>query len=452
MDYGIISLLPIVCIIVMAVVTRRGIEALAFGVIVCYIILEGFDFFFVMLDDLIAAMGDYDALWLLLLCVFLGSLSILLERSGSVHGLARALGRFANSPKKSMFAAYLAGIVVFFDDYLNIFVVGSLMKKVTDKNKVPREMLAYIVDSTAAPVCLLIPLSSWFVFFSVIFGEQPELEQFGSGQGVYLQSIPFIFYAWATVIVVPLVIAGAIPKFKPMRKAVERARSGQLMSPESAKLAINQEGKTANKNQGNPWDFALPVLAVIVLSIVTGDVLVGLIAGNVVCFVLYWPRKKMKFSVFFDNALDGFASATPLVVICVISVFARTGFSKLGISDYVISVAEPYLSPNLFPAISFVIVAALAFVTVSCWGIVSISIPILIPIAVAVGADPIITAGAILSGSGFGSHTCPYEDASVLTSQVTGISYIEHFATQAPFAGIGAALSVAGYVVCGYIF
>ncbi|MDR0519278.1 MAG: sodium:proton antiporter [Clostridiales Family XIII bacterium] len=450
MDYGIFSLVPIALIIVVAVVTKRGIEALALGVIVCYIMLHGVNFFVPMLEEMIGAMGDYDALWLLLLCVFLGSLSILLERSRGVYGFARVLSKFANTPKKSLFMTYISGIIIFFDDYLNIFVVGSLMKKVTDRNKVPREMLAYVVDSTAAPVCLVVPMSAWVVYFAVILGEEKGLASLGSGMEIYFGSIPYIFYAWFTILIVPLVIMGIIPKFGPMKKAFERAKAGKVFSDESAKLAVNREA-SKEENTGNPWDFGLPILTVVVITICTKDILIGLIAANAVCFVMYWPRKLMKFGEFFDNVLDGFASSTPLVVICVISVFAREGFSQLGIADYIISVTEPYLSASLFPAITFIIVATLAFVTVSCWGMVSVAIPILIPISVAAGADPFLTVGAILSGSGFGSHACPYEDASVLTSQVSGISYMEHFTTQFPFAAISAGLSTAAYLVLGFV-
>ena len=241
MDFGIFCLLPIVVIIVMAIFTRRGIESLLVGVIVSYIMLNGINFFWPLMDALYATMMDEDTVWILLVCAFLGSLTILLEKSRGVNGLANALMRWATTPKKSLIAAWLSGILIFMDDYLNIFVVGALMKKITDKNKVPREMLAYVVDSTAAPVCLLIPLSSWVVFFSVILGEQKELASLGSGVSIYYHSIPFIFYAWLTVLIVPLVVLGIIPKFGPMKKAFIRAEGGKLVSDESAKLAINRE-------------------------------------------------------------------------------------------------------------------------------------------------------------------------------------------------------------------
>jgi Na+/H+ antiporter NhaC len=452
MDYGFICLLPIIFIIVFAIITKRGIAALLLGVIFSYIILHGAGFFTPMLDGLIESVGDYDAIWLLLLCAFIGSLSILLTKSRGLHGLARVLMKYASTQKRSLLISWLAGLIVFFDDYVNILVVGNLMKKITDRNKVPREMLAYVVDSTAAPVCLIIPLSSWFVFFSVLIGEQPELASLGSGTTIYLHSLPFIFYAWLTILIVPLVVLGIIPKFGPMKRAFDRAAGGKVVSDESAKLAVNREDAGSTDEGGSPWDFIVPIAVIIALSAVTEDVLVGLIAGNVACFLMYFPRKVMKFGEFCENMVDGFASAMPLIAICAIAVFARSGFEQLGIADYIISIAQPYLIAEIFPMLTFIIVAALAFVTVSCWGMVSVAIPILVPLSVAAGADPYLTVGAILSGSGFGSHACPYEDASVMTAQVTGISPIEHFATQAPFAAIGGVGSCVLFLILGFAF
>jgi Na+/H+ antiporter NhaC len=456
MDYGFWCLLPIIFIIVFAILTKRGIAALLLGVILSYMMLHGFKFVLPLVEDMITAIGDYDSIWILLICAFIGSLALLLQRSKGVNGLARVLSKFANGPKKSLITAWIAGLIIFFDDYLNIFVVGNLMKKVTDRNKVPREMLAYVVDSTAAPVCLVVPLSSWVVFFSVLLGDQPEFQHLGSGTSIYLHSIPFIFYAWFTIIIVPFVIFGIIPKFKPMKQAFNRAlNEGKLYSDESAKLVVNIEEIRESREEaetGNALDFALPVIAVIAITIFTEDVLIGLIAGNVACFLMYLPRRIMKFGGFCDTMIDGFASSAPLIAICAIAVFAREGFTQLGIANYIISITEPYLVAELFPMLTFIIVACLAFVTVSCWGMVAVSIPILVPLSVAAGADPFLTVGAILSGSGFGSHACPYEDASVMSAQVTGISPIEHFKTQAPFAVIGAILSCIAFLILGFIF
>lgn len=457
MDYGILCLLPIAIIIVMAVFTRRGIASLLVGACVCYIMVYGLHFFFPMIDALYDSLMDEDTVWLLLVCLFLGSMTVLLEKSHAVNGMANILMRWANTPKKSLFAAWLAGLIIFMDDYLNIFVVGALMKKVTDKNGIPREMLGYVVDSTAAPVCLLIPLSSWAVFFSVIIGEQPEYADLGSGMSIYCHSIPFIFYAWLTAIIVPLVIFGVIPKFGPMKKAFERAASGKLVSDESAKLAVNadiEDGVDAKEDKyedGNVWLFIISVLALIAITVWQDDILIGLIAGNAILIAGILILKTQGFNDLCDSILDGFSSSIPLVVICAISVFARQGFTELKIADYIIETTASWLSPSIFPAMVFVIVAVLAFVTVSCWGMVAVAIPILIPLAAAVGANPFLVVGAILAGSGFGSHSCPYEDASILTSQVTGISYIEHFTTQFPFALISGIGSIILYTVCGFV-
>lgn len=190
MQYGIFCLLPIAVIIVLCIITKRGIAALLIGSVLSYIMINGINFFEPMMDGVYASVVTDDAAYLLMLCLFLGSFSILLEKSGGAHAFAKFALRFLNTKKRSLLAVWLSGIIIFFDDYLNIFVNGGVFKKVTDANKVPREMLAYVVDSTAAPVCLVVPISVWAVFFATLMGEQAEIASLGSGMEIYIQSIP----------------------------------------------------------------------------------------------------------------------------------------------------------------------------------------------------------------------------------------------------------------------
>lgn len=450
MQYGVFCLLPIAIIIALCIITKRGIASLLIGSIVSYIMINGIHFFNPMMDGVYTSLVTDDAAYLLMLCLFLGSFSILLEKSGGAHAFAEFALKYLNTKKKSLIAVWLSGIIIFFDDYLNIFVNGGVFKKVTDANKVPREMLAYVVDSTAAPVCLLVPISVWAVFFATLMGEQAEISNIGSGMEIYIKSIPFIFYAWITIVVVFLVIVGVIPKFGPMKKAFERAEAGQVFSAESAKLAINIEDDDSNE-RGNIWFFVIPLAGLIGVAIWTGDALYGLIAGNFLQVVVYLATRKMSFKEICEYTVDGMASMMPLVIVTAVALIARDGFTQLEIAEYLIDVLAPHLSGTFFPAITFVFVAALAFVTVSCWGMVAVATPILIPLGCAVGADPILMVAAILSGSGFGSHACPYEDASVISSQITGITPIEHFSTQFPYALLSAILSTILFGVCGMV-
>lgn len=451
MQFGIFCLLPIVVIIVLCIVTKHGIASLMLGTVISYIMLYGINFFEPMMDGVYVSLANDDALYMMLLCLFLGSFTILFEKSGGAHAFAKFALKYLNTKKKSLIAVWLCGIVIFFDDYLNVFVNGAMFKKVTDSNKIPREMLAYVVDSTAAPVCLIVPISVWAVFFITLIGEQAELEYLGSAFSVYVRSIPFIFYAWLTVIIVLLVIIGVVPKFGPMKKAFARAEEGKCVSDSSAKLAINLDSADAETVTGSIWDFIVPLGSLIAVSIYTGDALYGLIAGTIFGSLLFLVERKMKFGEVCEYITEGMASMMPLLIVTAVALIAKDGFTQLEIADYLIAVLAPHLSAALFPAVTFIFVAALAFVTVSCWGMVAVSIPILIPLGCAIGANPILVVAAILSGSGFGSHACPYEDASVISAQVTGIDPLEHFATQFPYALLGAILSAVLYTVCGFV-
>lgn len=348
------------------------------------------------------------------------------------------------------------------DDYLNILTVSSSLKDTCDKQKTPREMLAYVIDSTGAPVCVLIPLSTWVVYFSGLIGDEAGMSSYGSGMDIYIQSLPFILYGWIAVLIVPLVVLGVIPKMFGMKKAYERvAKTGRVYSEKSDKYNMQirefdkrmEELETEeDEKAGSIWLFLIPLIVVVVLTIFLGDLLMGLAFGIIVQLLMYLPAKAVSFSECCEQFAAGFASMVPMMFITAAALTVQISMDGIGLTDFVIDAVLPYMNVNLFPAISFIIVAGLAFITGSCWGTSALSIPILIPLALAAGINPLMVFGAIVSGSTFGSHACFYSDATVLTSQACGIENLEHALTQFPYALIAAGLSTIGFVVCGFMF
>lgn len=455
-NFGLLTLLPPLVVIVFALITKKTFEALLIGAAIGFLMTDKTNFVSAIIggfQDVIV--GD---VWLFLCFGLLGSFVFLLQKSRGTFGFAKLVQKYANSPKKSLLISWVLGIIIFMDDYLNILTISTAMRDVTDRQKTPREMLAYVIDSTGAPVCVLIPLSTWAVFYGGVIGDQGGMEAYGSGMDMYLSAIPFIFYGWAAVIVVPLVIMGVIPKLFGMKKAYERvAITGKVYSENSAKfnVAVSQLDELAegeNTGEGKIINFLLPILVVVGVTIYTGDLLLGLTYAVIIMLILYLPKKLMSFTEFTESFAAGFASMIPMIFICAGALLVKNSMDGIGLPQYVINGVLPYMNASLFPAITFVVVAALSFITGSNWGIPALTVPILIPLALAGGADPIITFGAIISGGTFGSHACFYSDATVLTSQSCGMENLEHAFTQLPYALIAAGIAIVGFLICGFAF
>ncbi len=468
-NYGLISLLPAIFVILFALYTKKTFEALILGSIFTFVIVNKGGFFNPWLDSLYEVMMDGDTVWVILTCGLFGSLIALLEKSRGSFGFSKLMLKYSNTQKKSLLATWILGIIIFVDDYLNVLTIGSSMRTVTDKHKIPREMLAYVIDSTGAPVCVLIPFSTWVIFFASVFAKQPELQHLGSGLSMYYHSLPYIFYGWTAVIVVPLVILGVIPIIGPMKKAYKRvSEGGNTYSEKSAEY--NTEIKSDNySNQqdisemrdkidiaesdmdGKLVNFTLPILLLVIITVWTGDLLIGVLASIAVGIVLYLPFKVMTFDDYSKCILGGFANMIPMLAIIIGAFTFQRAASAIGMADYVVETVQPLMSPQLFPAITFVVVSMLSFITGSNWGVPAVTVPIIAPLAIAVGANPYLALAAIVSGGTFGSHACFYSDCTVLTSMSARIDNMEHALTQFPYALISAGMATVLYLIFGFI-
>lgn len=456
--YGILTLLPAILVIVTAVKTKRTTEALLIGVIVSYLIIcisGGENFITTVTDSFFSVVTDYDTMWLVVVCGLFGSLIALINKARGTHAFARFLGKICKTEKATLFVAWILGIIIFIDDYMNILTVSACTKKLADKRKAPREALAYIIDSTGAPVCVLLPFSTWAIFFSGVFYEQESIQALGYGSAIqtYIHTIPYMFYAIAAVLIVPLFIFGVVPKLGAMKKAYERTRlTGRVYSEASERFNQKEEEASESIDSGaNIWDFILPIVVMIVVQFVADDMFIALIASILVCGILYIPRKKMSGGQFCDLWIQGFADLMPSLAIIIAALFMRQASEDLMLSEYVIGIIEPLVSARLFPMIAFITVAGLGFITGSNWGIPAVCAPIIIPLGAAVGANLLLVMAAIVCGGTFCSHACFYSDATVLTSSVCGIENMEHVYTQIPYAVLSLVISCAAFLIAGLV-
>ena len=459
-NFGILTLIPPIVIIAFAMWTKRTFEALLLGATLGFLMTSKAGVFSTTIYALTDVLSD--EAWMFMVMFMLGSFVYLLQASKGAFGFGRIVQKLAKSQKKTLLASWLLGIIIFMDDYLNILTISTSMLETCDEQKVPREMLAYVIDSTGAPVCVLIPLSSWAIYFAgVMESVMGPDTAYGSGMQMYIKSIPFIFYGWTAIIVVPLVVLGIIPLMFGMKKAYQRvADGGNVYSEASAPL---NEGFDASRDLSDGLDkdenlalrvasFVVPLAVIVAVTIYTDDLLLGLMWAHVIMFVMYLPLKLVSFSEFCDNFANGVAFMVPMNLIILGALTVKVSMDGIGLPGYVINAVLPYMTIATYPAIAFVVVAALSFITGSNWGIPAVTFPILIPLALALGASPIMTLGAIVSGGTFGSHICFYSDATVLTSQSCRIKNLEHAFTQFPYGMISAVLAFIAFLVAGFLF
>lgn len=423
MGYGIITLLPALLVIVVAIKSKRTTEALLIGCVSSYLIIAAANKsnpVTLMVDSFFKVVTDYDTVWLLIVCGLFGSLIAVINAARGTHAIAILLGKICKTGKSTLFTSWLLGIIIFVDDYMNIMTISACTKKLSDLRKVPREALAYVIDSTGAPVCVLLPFSTWAIFFAGIFYEQSEIVDlgYGSAMATYIHAIPYMFYALAALVIVPLFIFGVIPKLGAMKRAYNRVEeTGQVYSKESQKWNKN-ENEEVNK-EAKVVDFLLPILTMIIVQLTVGDMFIAIIAAILAIVAALWMRQ---------------ASA------------------DINLPDYVISVVEPFVNANIYPMVAFIVVAVLGFITGSNWGIPAVCAPIIIPLGAACGANLLIVIAAIVCGGTFCSHACFYSDATVITSSSCGIENMEHVYSQLPYTMIAAGIASILFLIAGFIF
>jgi len=452
-DLGIVSLLPTLLVFILAIVTRRPIESLIAGALVGLGIVHGSGLVTGFADTTLRVLTDEDVAWVILVCGFMGSVIALLIRTGATKAFTAKMTSMVRSQKSALYMTWVLGIFMFVDDYLNSLAVGSSMRELTDKYKVSREKLAYIVDSTAAPVSVIIPFSTWGAFFGGLLVANGVAEE-GQGLNVYISAIPYMLYAWVAIFIVPAVISGWIPSLGPMRKAEERAQTTGVTVPPGAehvekanKLIQPKAGVTPRISM-----FVIPMLALVLLTLYFDkDFLKGVyvtLAGTLVAIL---GLRMLDMNDTFDTVIDGFKTMIEPLAVLVAAFILKDVNDALGLPAYVVQTMQPFLTPDLLPLIVFLTMGLVSFTTGSNWGVFVIIIPIVTTLANNLGADMTIVIGATLSASTFGSHACFYSDATVLTAQATGTTSMQHALTQLPYALIGALITAAGYLLIAYL-
>lgn len=457
-NFGLLSIVPVILILTVAISTRRTLFAMICGLSIGSLILSGLSggimgFVETLFGNVYMSMTNETLQWLILVIALFGVLIVLYDRSNAVKDFGNWAGKFIKTKRQALFGTLILGVIVFLDDYLNNLAVGTTMKGITDKHGIPRTQLAYVVNSVAAPVCILIPLSSWAVYFAGLF-EAEGVTVNGTGMGAYIQAIPLMFYGWLAVLVVILQILGVIPKLGILKKDTKRAAETGNLFPEgiAEEVSTFEESTPEEIAKAHPWNFLAPLIVMIVVTLITDiDVLTGVFAGVLVAFILYLIQGKMKFKELLDASFEGVVSMGFVLVLSVLAFAVQNVNLELGLAEYVISVVEPIMHGAFLPAVVFVVCAIYAYATGCFWDLAVIITPIVIPLSLAMEVNPILAGAAVFSGAAFGSNTCLYGDGVILCSQATGIKPVDLMLTTLPYALIAGGGTAILYLITGFV-
>ena len=444
MQYGIIAVIPVVFVFVIAITTKKTLDSLLIGSLIGFIILEKQNFIGAWLDSLLGVLKTDSVLWVILVTLFFGILLQLIEQSGALNGFSKTIGKYAKTKRSAMLLLWVSSLAIFIDDYLHNLVIGASMKRVGDEHKISRAKIAYLTNSTAGTFSSLIPISTWAVFYSGLIASQ-NLAVDGNAMAGYIKTIPFQFYPIIAITVSLLVALRIIPDIGPMKKHEANAEKGIFSDTD-----ISQpDDKSASSSV---WFFIIPVAVLIAVTIITDiDVLKGIVGALIAAIVLYSVTKKLRIKDFMDIALEGMKNMLPIACILAIAFVLVDANTKLGLAEYIIDLVRPFMSGKMLPLVVFLTATAFAYFTGMFWDMAAVMLPIAVPLATQIGANPYLVAAAIFSASAWGSQICMYGDAVIVNSGACEISPAETSFSSLPYGIIGVIVSAVLYTVFGFI-
>ena len=465
------ALIPPVVAIVLALITKEVYSSLFVGILVGGLFYSGFSFegtiVHIFEDGIIGVLSDSYNVGILVFLIILGAIVCLMNKAGG----SAAFGRWASDHIKTRTGAQLVtvalGVLIFIDDYFNCLTVGSVMRPVTDKHNISRAKLAYLIDATAAPICIIAPISSWAAAVTgFVEGED--------GLSLFISAIPYNFYALLTIVMM-LTIAVLNIDFGSMKIHEDNAKKGDLFTTPDRPYGEATELEDTGK--GTVKDLLIPIIALIICCVIgmiyTGgffegadfvtafsnsDASVGLAVGSafalVITIALYVSRKVLGFKECMDCIPEGFKAMVPAIMILTFAWTLKAMTDSLGAAEFVAAIIKGGASGivNLLPAIIFLVGCFLAFATGTSWGTFGILIPIVVDAFQATNPTLMtIAISACMAGAVCGDHCSPISDTTIMASAGAQCNHVNHVSTQLPYAVSVAAISFITYIVAGFV-
>lgn len=458
------SLIPIIITLALSLSTRNVVIGLFAGVLSGVLMLNGFqplDTVGVMIKEyLVPQLTDSYNAGVIVLLVFIGGFVALMEQSGGGQAFAHKVTDWVTTKCRAQFSSWFGGIFIFFSDLGTPLIVGPVFRPLFDKLKISRQKLAFIIDSTSSPVAILIPFIGWGVYImGLIQKEFTALDMVTSDWEAFINAIPFQFYAFLAIFIVPLVAYKQLD-FGPMAEAESKAKQGII-------AASNQEATTPFTHENAKASFVFLPLAVMATVLVAMLAPLGFpfekISGSafraalssayffaaltlIVLMALYGVRTLTNgISVY----LKGMGNMMQVAIILVLAWALSSVGKELGAAAYIAEQAQTGFPYWLVPAVAFLLAAIISFATGSSWGTFAIMMPLVIPTAIAIDAPLFVCIGAVLSGGLFGDHCSPISETTILSSTGSGCDQFEHFRTQLPYALLNGGIALIGFMVAG---
>lgn len=479
---GWLSIIPPLIAIFLALIIRQVVVSLSLGIFSGALIYYNFDpikAFLRFADTLmINVLIDKDHMFIIVFTLLIGGVVGVISANGGTAGLAKQITKFAKTPRSGMISSWLLGVMIFFDDYANSLIIGNMMRPITDKLKISREKLAYIVDSTAAPVASIVIISTWVGYEVGLISD--GLLAIGSTQNAYdvfISAIPYSFYPIATIFFVFLT-SFMQRDFGPMLKFEKNARSGNIKI-DAADLEINE---SLNSENSKWFNGAIPIFVILfgtIVSLVATGVynlqLAGIedyslqniinhadsfssllwasFAASIVAIVMSVSQRILSLNGAIEAWQKGIQSMLIAVIILVFAWAISSVTNDLKTADYIISLLSDSIDPRLLPALVFLICAAIGFSTGTSWGTMAIVMPIVIPLTFHVSNNfgleseslqnvMLAVISSVLAGSVFGDHCSPIADTTILSSLASKCNHIDHVNSQLPYAILVGSISL----------
>ena len=466
------SLIPPVVAIVLALITKEVYSSLFLGILVGAILYSGGNFEgtvnHIFSEGMISVLSSSSNVGILVFLVILGAMVCLMNRAGGSAAFGRWAGKHIRTRVGADLATILLGVLIFIDDYFNCLTVGSVMRPITDQHNVSRAKLAYLIDATAAPVCIIAPISSWA---AAVSGFVPGED----GMSVFVRAIPYNYYALLTIVMMVSMVLMRV-EFGAMGIHESNALKGDLFTTAARPYAGAEEDGKVNP-RGKVMDLLIPIISLVICCVIgmiyTGgffdgtdfvtafsqsDASVGLVLGSffglVITVLLYLVRKVLSFRDCMACIPDGFKSMVPAILILTFAWTLKSMTDSLGADEFGAEMVKSSASGlvNMLPAIIFLVACFLAFATGTSWGTFGILIPIVVHVFENTPGDlMIISISACMAGAVCGDHCSPISDTTIMASAGAQCDHVSHVSTQLPYAVVAAVVSFITYIFAGFI-
>jgi len=464
-----LSILPPISAIILALITRQVYLSLFFGIWLGWTILSDWNPLLGLINSIEAIINVFKEssnTKVIIFSALIGALIALTQRSGGVQGFVNLiLNRgFIKSRKMAQIFAWAIGMSIFVESSITCLVTGAVSRPIFDKLKISREKLAYICDSTSAPVCIMIPLNAWGAYVLGLLSQVDVKNEIS----IFISSIPLNFYAiFSIALVVFTAITGI--DYGPMKKAELRAiREGKVIADEAMPLVSEEVINIQPKDKVKPraLNMIVPILTMILMMpiglYITGNgnltsgsgstsVLWAVLTSIFVAGILYKFQKILTIRETIELTLKGMGGLIPLAVLMTFAFAIGSVCKELKTGEYVAQIASKFLKPSLLPSVVFLTSCIISFSTGTSWGTFAIMIPIAIPSAIAMNSNLPLVLASVLSGGVFGDHCSPISDTTIVSSMASACDHLDHVKTQLPYALTAAGLAFTFFIIFGFI-